>query len=327
MTAEKLAIVAIGRNEGERLRRCLVSARAFGDAAVVVYVDSGSTDDSVEIATSMGCEVVRLDMSIPFTAARARNEGSSRALTLQPLLGFVQFVDGDCEIADGWLTAAIDFLSANSKVAAVCGRRRERHPEDSIYNQLCDFEWATTIGDTRYCGGDVMMRVAAFKEVDGYRASMIAGEEPELCVRMRARGWRIWRLDHEMTMHDAAMTRFGQWWNRSKRAGHAFAEGAALHGAAPERHNVRETASALMWGVIVPLSIIMGIAIHPLMALLLLIYPLQIVRIAVTERQYGSLRWWRAFFLVAGKFPEAQGVLMYAWNRVRQRSASLIEYK
>ena len=44
-----LGIVIIGRNEGDRLIRCIASV---GDEALVIYVDSGSTDESVAAARS-----------------------------------------------------------------------------------------------------------------------------------------------------------------------------------------------------------------------------------------------------------------------------------
>src|SRR5690606_37626691 len=115
------------------------------------------------------------------------------------------------------------------------------------YNRFCDEEWNTSVGDAKSCGGDALFLVSAFREAGGYRDSMIAGEEPELCLRLRSAGWRIRRADQEMTLHDAAMTRFGQWWTRTLRAGHAFAEGAWLHGGPPERHKMKETMRALLW--------------------------------------------------------------------------------
>src|SRR6185437_6636133 len=135
---------------------------------------------------------------------------------------------------------AKSFLETHSNVGAVCGRRRERFPDRSIYNWLCDREWEGPAGEVRACGGDVMIRSSALKAVGGYRDDVIAGEEPELCVRLRTAGWSIWRLDTEMTLHDAAMMRFNQWWRRTLRAGYAFAQGAYLHGAPPERHFVWE---------------------------------------------------------------------------------------
>jgi GT2 family glycosyltransferase len=225
-----IGAVVIGRNEGERLRRCLESI--VGRVGCTVYVDSGSTDGSTVVAKSLNARVVPLDLNQPFTAARARNEGAVHLMTVQPATAYIQFVDGDCIVDEGWLTAAAEVLSRDPKVAAVCGRRREVRPEASIYNRLCDMEWDTAVGEAKACGGDAMMRAEAFKGVGGFNPAVIAGEEPELCVRLRAAGWRIQRIEHEMTLHDAAMTSWGQWWRRTLRAGHAYAEGAAMHGAA-----------------------------------------------------------------------------------------------
>jgi len=319
-------VVAIGRNEGERLKRCLHSA--LNTTPHVVYVDSGSQDGSVTFAHSVGVDVVELDTSIPFTAARARNAGFRRLTELVPALEFVQFVDGDCEFASGWLAEAASFLRGMPKAAVACGRRRERHPERSIYNRLCDAEWNTPVGIALACGGDAMMRTQAFGAVGGFREDLIAGEEPELCLRLRQQGWEIWRLDAEMTLHDAAMTRFAQWWRRSERAGHAFAEGAALHGKSPQRHWVRESRSAWFWGAAVPVAALLAAALFgPWALLLLLAYPLQFLRMLARSTDEASLKVPRAFFLLLGKFPEMLGQVRYWKNRAARRRSLLIEYK
>ena len=326
MKPGRFAVVAIGRNEGERLRSCLESA--VDQAAQVVYVDSGSTDGSVELARKLGASVVALDMNRPFTAARARNEGFQRLCELARELDYVQFVDGDCAIVAGWLGKAVDYLDLHRDVAVVCGRRRERYPERSIYNMLCDIEWDSPIGATKACGGDAVMRIDAFEAMKGYRADLIAGEEPELCVRLRAAGWRIWRLDEEMTMHDAAMTRFGQWWRRTVRCGHAYAQGVDLHGAPPERHFVRESRSAWFWGLVIPLAVGGLVLFWWSWALvLLLIYPLQIIRLALRGERTARENWWRAVFLVLGKFPEMFGQIRFQLHRWLGGQSRLIEYK
>lgn len=318
--------VVIGRNEGERLKRCIASV--LPHASPVVYVDSGSTDGSAPWARAQGVEVVDLDLAQPFTAARARNAGFARLLQLRPDVEWVQFVDGDCEVAGGWPDAARAFLADNPRVAVACGRRRERHPEASIFNAQCDREWDTPIGEARACGGDAMVRRTALQQAGGYRESLIAGEEPELCIRLRAAGWRIWRLDHEMTLHDAAILRWGQWWRRMRRTGHAFAEGAALHGGPPERHWVRETRRAVCWGLCLPVaSLVLVLAWGPLALLLLAVYPLQVARLALRPVDRGGTGWAGALLLVLGRFPEAQGVLACWFDRFTQRRRKLIEYK
>lgn len=321
-----IGVVVIGRNEGQRLERCLASV--FGAADAVVYVDSGSTDGSVQLARDRGVQVLALDMTRPFTAARARNEGFACLQRALPDVRYVQFVDGDCEVVGGWLGTAQAFLAAHPEVAVVCGRRRERFPQRSVYNLLCDLEWDTPVGESKACGGDALMRADAFAAVSGFRPGLIAGEEPELCVRLRAAGWKVWRLDEEMTLHDAAITRFSQWWQRSLRAGYAFAEGAALHGAAPEHHWQRESRRAWTWGLGIPLAIVLASALVGGWALLLLlIYPLQAVRLARRGARSPRENWLQAVFLVLGKFPEMLGQVKFLLNRFGAGKAALIEYK
>ena len=323
-----LGIVVIGRNEGDRLRRCLLSVGE--EVNNVVYVDSGSTDDSVIMAKSLGVRVVELDLSIPFTAARARNEGFANLLKIDPEVEFVQFVDGDCEIVPGWLEKAEAEISSNAKLAVVCGRRRERFPHRSVYNLLCDIEWNTPVGEAKACGGDAMMRVEAFKQVRGFNSSLIAGEESELCLRLRRQGWKILRLDAEMTLHDAQITRFGQWWRRSLRSGHAYAEGAWLHGNSSERHRIKETKSILLWGLIIPL-VILGTLLpsHGWSLILLLGYPIMVYKIyrylrSTLETKDALLY---AINCVAIKFPQAQGLIQFYLNMLLGRQRTLVEYK
>jgi glycosyltransferase involved in cell wall biosynthesis len=321
----EFGIVAIGRNEGERLKRCLRSLPAF---AVIVYVDSGSTDGSELWARDFGAEVVHLDLSARFTAARARNAGFRKLLELAPQISWVQFIDGDCELASEWPETAIGFLRDHSDVAAAFGRRRERYSARSIYNQLCDWEWDGPAGETRACGGDVMMRAAPLRAAGGYRESLIAGEEPELCVRLRAAGWHIWRLNAQMTVHDAAMTRFSQWWKRAVRSGYAFAEGAHLHGARPERHWVWESRRARVWGILLPtLCLSAGLIFHPWGWLSWGVYPLQLLRQAVRETGEFRERVIKSFFQILGRFPEGWGQIQFTCDRLLSREASLIEYK
>lgn len=323
----RIGVVLIGRNEGARLVAALAAIPET--VSQVVYVDSGSTDGSVEAARAAGAEVVELDLSVPFTAARARNEGFARLRRIVPV-ELVQFIDGDCALQPGWLEAATAFLVDTPGCAVVCGRRRERFPEASVYNRLCDLEWDTPVGEARACGGDALMRAGVFEEMGGYNPAVIAGEEPELCQRLRRKGWTIWRIDEEMTLHDADMHRLGQWWTRARRYGHAAAEGMAMHGSGPDRHGVAGTMRALAWGLALPLAILVLAFVWPLGALiLLLIYPAQILRLAQRDgagRDSGfALR--RSALSVLGKLPEAQGVLQYTLRRLRGREGRIIEYK
>ena len=323
----RLGAVAIGRNEGERFRRCLDSLR--GRVSPIVYVDSGSTDGSIAYARENGADVVELDSSIPFTAARARNAGFERIRELSPGADLVMFVDGDCEVRPEWLSVADAFLIEHPNYAVACGRRRERFPEASVYNYLCDVEWNTPVGDADACGGDAMMRVDAFDEVGGFDPSLIAGEEPELCIRLRVAGWKIRRLDQEMTLHDADVTRFSQWWTRAVRAGHAYAEVAAMHAEGSARERAAKSLKTLFWALVLP-GLAIGLAglTSGLSLTLLLLYPLNTARISARLRRQGEDRPSTvATFLMLSKFPEALGWIRYQRGRLTGKRSKIIEYK
>ncbi len=325
----EVGIVAIGRNEGDRLKSCLKAAVRMG--LTVVYVDSGSTDGSVETARTLGVSIVELDTSTPMGPSRARNAGAVRLLQLDSRIKVIQFVDGDCELADGWISKGIRHLIAAPQVAVVCGRLRERFPTASIYNKLCDIEWDEPIGEARSCGGNCMIRVDAFHQVGGFDPNVLAGEEPELCLRLRTRGWKVLRTDEEMATHDAAMTRIGQWWRRAIRCGHAYAQGAWLHGNSPQRHCVRETRRAWAWGFLIPLVAIS--AAWPSRGtsfMLLLLYPALFGWVYRQARRRQLPRRYAAAYAascVFSKFAEVYGIWKFGIRQLRGAPMQLIEHR
>lgn len=324
-----LVVVVIGRNEGERLQKCLGSLSDL--SCPVVYVDSGSRDGSPELARAMGADVVELDPALPFTAGRGRNEGLARALVRCSDAAAVQFLDGDCELVPGWLERGRAELGSDPRLAAVCGRVREANRGASIYNRLCDMEWDAPPGEARSCGGNAMMRVAAFREVGGFRPGFIAGEEPELCLRLRNAGWRIRRTADDMVRHDAAMTRFAQWWRRAHRAGWAYAAGAAEHGAGGERHNVREVRSIILWGGLLPVTAL-GLAVPSGGASLLVLcgFPLLWMRVRATGlgRGYGrDDAGLLATFTVLAKIPQFLGVSRFLLERIARKRVGAVDWR
>lgn len=319
-----VGVVVIGRNEGERLLACLNSA--IQETKKIVYVDSGSTDGSVSLALKLGVFVVELDLSIPFTAARARNEGWRKLLELNADVEYIHFIDGDCEFVKGWVQKAYAFMKGNEKYAIVCGQRKERYPKTSIYNALCDIEWNTPVGDANACGGDALIRVSALQDVGGYSSEFIAGEEPEMCFRMRKKGWKIHRLKGVMTLHDAAITKFSQWWKRTKRCGFAYTLGFDRHGQSPEAYKKAEVLRAILWGGLVPFGILILAIIYPACTLLLLIYPVQYIRLVSKSSLISHKYAWSLFNLV-GKFPELLGIMEFYWKKLFNKKMEIIEYK
>jgi len=333
-----LGVVVIGRNEGERLRRCLVTLLASPAINALVYVDSGSADGSPALAAKLGAAVHVLDPARPFSAARARNEGFDILMALPTPPDVVQFIDGDCEVINGWLLRGMQALVEQPRVAVVCGRIRERSPDASPYNRLCDMEFDRPPGEVTSCGGIFMVQSAAYRAVGGFDPKVIAGEEAEMCLRLRRLGWKIHRLDDDMVWHDAQITRFSQWWKRMVRAGHAYAQGKALHGRSPQRHHVREVRSIMAWGVVLPIALAVSIVAASLgwtggmvaIAVIVLGCVAMFLRIRRGRRRQGSQSSHAslfAFFCLLGKLPQAQGVLRFWRRRLLGRPSKLIEYK
>ncbi|SFD71899.1 glycosyltransferase [Roseivivax sediminis] len=317
-------LVLIGRNEGARLVAALAAAE--GQARRIVYVDSGSTDGSLDAAHTAGAEIVTLDLSVPFTAARARNAGAARVLAVDPP-DYIQFIDGDCAIVDGWTRQAAAHLDARLETALVTGWRAEIHAEASPYNRLCHWEWRRPAGEIAACGGDMMVRSGAFQALGGFDPTVIAAEDDEFCTRLRKAGWRLERLPAEMTRHDAAMTRFGQWWRRAERTGHGFAQVGQLH---PE-YFATERRRALVYGLAVPVAALVAAALSPWLALVVLLaYPLNWWKSAAGLRRDGlNPRSARVLglLLTLSKFPNLIGMARFHLRRARRAPMRLIEYK
>lgn len=326
-SAADVGVVVIGRNEGARLVACLRSVAAL--RLPVVYVDSASTDGSQAAARAAGARVVELDLARPFTAARARVEGAAALFAAAPDLAYIQFVDGDCALAPGWIAAARGFLDAAPGYAVACGRRRERAPGASPYNRLADIEWDTPVGDAAACGGDALFRAAAYRMVGGFDPALIAGEEPELCTRLAEAGWRIRRLPEEMTVHDAAMTRLGQWWNRAVRSGFGYAQ--AWRATRGHQHPLyrRELLRAGAWTAGPPAASLLGGALlHPLLWLVAPVaYGAQVARLAVRFGAGDAFSWRRAGLLTLGKVAEAWGALRYLKRAAAGAAGGTIPYK
>jgi GT2 family glycosyltransferase len=324
LNTDRIGWVIIGRNEGERLVRCFKSFAAVAK----VYVDSGSTDQSLLHGQDLGFDCITLDLAQPFTAARARNEGWKRLLMAHPLIEYVMFVDGDCEVAPGWVEAALAHLDSHVETAVVCGQRKERFPNASIYNLLCDIEWNTPVGPAKACGGDALFRVKALLETNGYRNDLIAGEEPELCLRIRALGWAVVRIDQLMTIHDASLSEFRQWWNRALRGGYAFAAVWWIHRHGAETLWSNEVAKIGFWGLLLPCVILGTVPLFGAKALfLLLIYPLQALRLGHRMRAEPGPSITRGVFLVLAKFAETAGALKFCTDLLRRKQSTIIEYK
>jgi GT2 family glycosyltransferase len=323
--SQRAGAVVIGRNEGDRLVRSLASVTAVLDR--VVYVDSGSSDDSVAAARAAGVAVVELDPSTPFSAARARNEGFDALELDGSLPDYVQFIDGDCELVPSWIGHGVEALDADPELGLVTGWRSEIDRDRSVYNQMCDYEWHRPAGEIRACGGDMLVRSDAFRRLGGFDPTCIAAEDGEFCFRLRKDGWKLLRLPRDMTRHDAAMTRFGEWWRRAVRNGHGVAHVGTLHADFfPE-----ERRRTWFYGAVLPIATLISLFFTSLgLVLAAAIYAASYVRTARGLQRNGLPKGeaiTHAAFFTLGKVPNLIGMLTYWRRRMKGEKLRLIEYK
>ena len=323
--ATRVSVVIIGRNEGERLVRCLASVKPLG--AELIYVDSSSTDGSPERAAALGARVLRVQPERP-SAAVGRNAGWRAARG-----EFVLFLDGDTALHPDFVRRALREFH-DPDVAVVWGHRRERDPAQSIYVRVLDLDWIYAPGDTAFCGGDALVRRSVLERTGGFDESLIAGEEPELCRRIRAPGYRIVHIDAPMTAHDLAIRSLRAYWQRAFRAGHAYAEVAERYAASPDPLWRRESHRNLVHGAAL-------LAFAPLLALAFLVHPGAAAAFAglallVLARSVRRCAWktgsWTTRVLYAlhshlQQIPILVGQLAYLRNRGLGTRQRLIEYK
>lgn len=324
-----VSVVIIGRNEGHRLMRCLDSVAAIdrtGFATEVIYVDSASTDGSPDAAAAAGAHVISVKPDRP-SAALGRNAGWKAARG-----EFILFLDGDTVLNPDFVKQAL-LRMQDSAIAIVWGHRRELHPEHSIYNRVLDLDWIYPPGPSEFCGGDALVRRSVLATVGGFDASLIAGEEPEMCRRIRARGYRIEHIDAPMTGHDLGIRRFAGYWRRAYRAGHAYAEVARRFRDSPDPLWKRESrrnllhAGALVGGMgLAPLSLV-----WPTVAAAGALFAgVVVVRTGIRSRWKSANPLTLMLYAVHShlqQLPIALGQLAYALNARRGRNTRLIEYK
>ncbi len=323
--------VIIGRNEAARLPATFASVKAA--AIPFVYVDSGSMDASVAIAGAAGASIVNLDPARPFTAARARNEGLASLITQHADLVFVMFLDGDCLLDPAFITRGVTAMTANPDCAIVVGQLSEASPDTSIYARMCSVEWAAPVGtitDFNSFGGIMLVRISDFQRVGGFNGSMIAGEDPEFAVRLALAGRDAIRIDAPMATHRADIVRFGQWWQRAVRGGHAMAHRYQLHGQSRLQDCKRQYWSTIFWGGAVPaLSAILAPFTRGLSLFLLAGFGLLSARMTAYYRRTGArplLAIQLAGFGILAKFANFIGVLRFFLHRSRGKT-ELLEYK
>lgn len=232
-SAKELAVsfVVIGRDEAAHLG---ASVRSLADQGIprsqmeVIYVDSGSVDGSPEIAQRFGADRIVLLARSEASAAKARNQGARLARA-----EFIQFVDGDTTLEAGWTAHGLGVLRPAPRLAGIAGALKESMPDRNLYHRVLDLDWPSSTGPVPFVGGNAMYRRSALLDVGGFDECLGLGEEPELGVRLRERGWTLRQLSRPMARHDVDISRFadylGQMYGNGVACGRVVRATGGLH--------------------------------------------------------------------------------------------------
>lgn len=139
----ELSVIIIGKNNAATLERCLQSVQeavqhtSYLTATEIIYVDSRSSDDSVQLAQQAGCEVVQITDGFT-TAALGRNLGMSVAIYSNYL-----FLDGDMELEKEWFVKSQTYFE---QYQAIRGKRHEiTYKAGAIVDENPNFDHIDTV--------------------------------------------------------------------------------------------------------------------------------------------------------------------------------------
>ncbi|HOF40052.1 MAG TPA: glycosyltransferase family A protein [Candidatus Hydrogenedentes bacterium] len=241
-----MSFVVIGYNEAATLKACLESVKTAnldGFSWELIYVDGGSTDDSMEIARETGVNLL-LGGEMRRRAAENRNLGLSAARGR-----LVQFIDGDMTLSPDWPRTAAQFLSENEAVAAVCGNLEESAP--GVFYAALQIDWAQREGEIRHCGGAAMYVAGLLREAGAFPTEVAYGEEPLLCWRLRnILGRKIYQINQTMARHNLDFRGLRDYWRRNVRCGQTYAEIAAICWRTPDPLWRRECLTNAGWALL-----------------------------------------------------------------------------
>jgi glycosyltransferase involved in cell wall biosynthesis len=198
------------RNEAEHLPQALtaLAEQAVDGWVQTVLVDDGSTDDTAAVAESFADRLPGLE--VVGTPHRGR-AGALNAGIAAVTADAVVFVDGDDEVAPGYLAAMQVALAEHPFVAARLDhdtlnpppRHGSRPPEQTT--GLCyepQRPWPVA------GGGTLGVRRQELAEVGGYDAALMYAQDSDLCWRLALHGVPlVWVPDAVLRYRHRATTR------------------------------------------------------------------------------------------------------------------------
>lgn len=229
-TLSDVTVIVPAKNAARSIDACLaaLAANLPGASREIIVVDNGSTDDTVQRARGHGVRVLEVPQGF---VSRIRNEGARSASG-----GIVAFIDADCLVLPEWYDAVVTGLADPSVGIVGC---RHEVPADATW---CQSVWheaqmrREAEGDrvSYVPAGNCAMRRELFLTLNGFDERLETGEDPDLCVRVAQRGYRVATVRTMRCIHLgepatlAAVFRRERWHGRGARFFYAGGRVAAV---------------------------------------------------------------------------------------------------
>ncbi|UTW10632.1 glycosyltransferase [Marinobacterium rhizophilum] len=196
----ELTVIIKALNEEQKIEACITSIlrEVKGLNAEVILVDSCSKDKTIEISKKYPIKIIQ------FKNHEDINCGAAVQLGYQVATGdYIYLIDGDMEMAEGFLKKALVYLKSSKDTAGVSGLIKDRDlTSASDRRRKANYESITKPINSKSLGGGGLYKKIAIDDVHYFGHSALEScEELELGVRLISRGWKLTRLPEISVYH------------------------------------------------------------------------------------------------------------------------------
>jgi len=196
-----LSVIIIGRNEVRHIEACLRSViKGIQTTAgtEIIYVDSASTDDTIQIVRKYSASIYQLKPDWPLSAAAGRYIGY-----LQSRGDYLFFIDGDTMLVHDWLPKGIRFLQTHPETGGIAGSMHELFEDNNgkpISLQRHRYGRHENPRTEKTLGGIALYRRSVLEQAGPFNPYIAVDEERELGLRIQRAGFNLIRIPDLMAV-------------------------------------------------------------------------------------------------------------------------------
>ena len=253
---DTLHIILPAYNEGDNIERCIRTIQsAIGNRDIpITLVDNQSTDNTTEIARSLGVDVLEFEEKL--TIAELRNRGAAHVRA-----DFILFIDSDMEVPADWIEKFEEVQRESN--ADVLGFVVSVPDSAPWFAKI----WAMRTNARReklqeidfLPGHNIAVRRSFFEDVGGFSTELRTSEDKDLVMRLKAAGARVFSAPPIGIIHWGYEKTFREWIRKEFWRQSSHVSMIRRHGASPRLLRFPMTAVLhLLLPVIILIAALMG---------------------------------------------------------------------